>query len=50
MSDYSIFYAETDDSPVIDDGGNGPNWLLYVAIGVVAVVVIAGVVIFVKKH
>ncbi len=49
-SDYSIFYAETDDSPVIDDGGNGPNWLLYVAIGVVAVVVIAGVVIFVKKH
>ena len=49
-SDYSIFYAETDSSPVLDNGGNGPNFLL-IAIGVVvAVALVAGVVVFIKKH
>lgn len=49
ISDYSIFYKETD-SPRYSTGGSD-NTLLYIAIGVaVAAVAAAGVIIFIRKH
>ena len=50
ISDYSIFYKETD-SPRYDVPGGSDNMLLFIAIGaVVAVVAVAGVFFFIKKH
>lgn len=50
VSDYSIFYADSDDSPVIPSKGSSTNWLL-IGIGIAAaVIIIAGAVVFIKKR
>ena len=54
VSDYSIFYAEADSSPVVDNGGSGNGGGVNIVLIVVGIVVVAalvaGAVFFVKKH
>ena len=48
---YSIFYAEADESPVLNNGGNGGVSPILIVVGVViAIAVVAGAVVFIKKH
>jgi len=51
VSDYSIFYADADVSPVVDNGGSGGISPVLIIVGIVAVVAVIGVaVFFVKKN
>ena len=50
-NDYSIFYVDSDEPRYNVPGGGSDNMLLFIAIGaVVAVVAVAGVFFFIKKH
>ena len=50
-SDYSIFYTENDDSPVINNGGNGGISPVLIIVGaVIAVAVIGVAVYFIRKN
>ncbi len=50
-NDYSIFYVDADEPRYNVPGGGSDNMLLFIAIGaVVAVVAVAGVFFFIKKH
>ena len=51
MSDYSIFYADADNSPVINNGGSGGINPVLIIVGVVAAIAVIGVAVFlIKKH